>query len=259
MKKLILVIFLMFVALNINLSAQSVKIVMGDSYVEKVFSVDLEEAVSYGVVKNTTDKTIKFKIRFEVLEIAPEHSISLCYNQCFDVVNIDYEVPGTFTLAPGQTSTEAGDVFSVHCYPFLKISDNPITYIGPAPGKTRVKVYLTNADDILDESEFEITFNIKDPTSVVEEEPSFADFSIKNIYPNPAKESTKIEFQYNKDEDFPHIELFDTKGNKLYNYELCKCEDFIYLNTKEFPNGPYYIQLVGKNKKSKNQMLLIQR
>lgn len=259
MKKLILVFFLMLIALNIHLSAQSIQIIMGEPLVEEIFTEELEEAVSHGIVKNTTDKTVNFKIRFEVIEIAPEHSLSICYNQCFDVVNIDYEVPGTFTLLPGQTSNEAGDIFSMHCYPFRKIMDDPLTYLGPAPGKTKIIVYLTNADDILDEFEYEITFDIKDPTNVVEEEPAIAGFGIKNIYPNPASENTKIEFEYNKDEDFPHIELYDMKGNRLYNYEVCKCEDYIYLNTKEYSTGSYYVQLVGKNRKSKNQMLLIQR
>ena len=255
MKKLIQVIFLMFIALNISLNAQSIQIIEGESYVEEVFSEDLEEAVSHGIVKNMSNKEVTFKIRFEVIEIAKEHSLSLCYNQCFDVVNIDYEVPGTFVLGPGQTSNDVGDLFSMHCYPFLKVND---FFLGPAPGVTKVMVYLTNADDILDESEFEITFNIKNPVSV-EEETLVSDLQISNVYPNPAKDMTKIEFQYNKDEDFPHIELFDINGNKLYDYEVCKCEDFIYLNTKEYANGSYYIQLVGKNRKSKNQMLLIQK
>ncbi len=256
MKKLIQVFFLMFIALNIGLNAQSVQIIEGQSFVEGILTDD--EVISNGVIKNFTDKEITFNIRFEVIEIAPEHSISLCYNQCFDVVNIDYEVPGTFTLAPGQTSNQAGDIFSVHCYPFRKILDNPITYIGPAAGKTKIIVYLTNANDILDESEFEITFNVKNPVSV-EEETLVSDLEISNVYPNPAKDMTKIEFQYNKDEDFPRLELFDINGNKLYDYEVCKCEDFIYLNTKEYANGSYYVQLVGKNRKSKNQMLLIQK
>lgn len=250
---------LMFLALNLNLNAQSIQIIEGQSLVEQEFYEELEEVVSNGIVKNFSDKQVTFKIRFEVLEIAPEHSVSLCYNNCSDVVNIDYEIPGTFTLAAGQTSQDAGDNFSFHCYPFRKILDDPITYIGPAPGKTRVKVYFTNADDLLDESEYEITFDIKEKTSVVDDETLTSDFQILNVYPNPAKEMTKIEFQYNKDEDFPHIELFDMNGNKLYDYEVCKCEDFLYLNTKEYANGSYYLQLVGKNRKSQNQLLLIQR
>lgn len=250
---------LMFLALNLNLYSQSIQIIEGQSLVEQDFYEELEEVVSNGIVKNVTDKSITFKIRFEVLEIAPEHAVAVCYNQCYDIVNIDYEIPRTFTLAAGQTSQDAGDIFSFHCYPYRKILDVPLTYIGPAPGKTRVKVYFTNADDILDESEFEITFDIKEETSVVEEETLTTDFQISNVYPNPAKEMTKIEFQYNKDEDFPHIELYDMNGNKLYDYEVCKCEDFIYLNTKEYANGSYYVQLVGKNRKSKNQLLLIQR
>lgn len=247
---------LMFLALNLNLSAQSIKVVEGPNYVEG--TMEQEEVVAYGTVKNVTDKSVSFNIRFEVIEIAPEHSLAVCYNKCYDVVNIDYEVPGTFTLAPGQTSQDVGDIFSFHCYPFRKILDDPITYIGPAAGVTKVKIYFTNSADVLDESEYEITFNVKDPTDV-DDEPSSSNFQISNVYPNPAKEMTKIEFQYNKEEDFPRVSLYDMKGNKLYDYEVCKCEDFIYLNTKEYANGSYYVQLVGKNRKSKNQLLLIQR
>lgn len=256
MKNSIRVFFLMFFALNVSIFAQSIQMIDGESSVDGLMTE--EELIADGIVKNVTDKVVKFKVRFEVIEIAPEHSLSICYNQCFDVVNIDYEIPAIYTLGPGETNLDAGDIFSMHCYPFRKILDDPITYIGPAPGKTKIIVYFTNADDILDESEFEMTFNFKDPTSV-DDELLPEGFGISKIFPNPANEMTKIEFSYNKEEDFPHLELYDINGNKLYDYEICKCEDFLYLNTKEFSNGTYYIQMVGNNRKSKNQMLLINR
>ncbi len=256
MKKSLHLFLLVFFALNLNLWSQSIQVIMGQGYVEGNYTD--EYLISHGIVKNFTDKEIKFKIRFDVEQIAADHSLSLCYNQCFDVVSSSYKVPGSFMLGPGQTSEETGDYFKVYCYPIKKISDDPITYVGPGPGITKIKVYVTNADDPSDESSFEITFNVKDPTSVVDDNlPS--SFGISNLSPNPSNEFTKIDFDLKNIQNTPYIELFDLNGNTIKTLRVLQTDNSIFMSTKDLANGSYFVQLIDGNRKSKVKLLIVQK
>jgi len=252
MKKNMLILLLILISFSISYS-QSIKIFELDpTYYGKV---EDEEVVASGKVANMTDKTIKFKMKMEVLEIANTHSVSICWFACLDIVSNDYESPFEYTLKPFE-ETLPGQ-FSVHLYPYRKISDNPIMYAGPEPGKTKIRVIFTNVDNPDDKYSQDIEFVVVDPNSVDEGEST--EFGIQNIYPNPAKDFTKIEFSYKKKEEYPHLEIFDLQGNSLYKYEICSCEDFIFLNTKEYSSGTYYVQLISENKKSKARILNIIR
>ncbi len=253
MKKYIQIVILLIFVGSISLNAQSIKVFQGDS--EKDGFVTQEELIAGGIVKNTTNETVKFKMKMEILEINPSHAVSICWFQCLDIVFTDFESPFTYELAAQQESNPGQ--FAVHLYPYRKIADNPVVYTDPSAGVTKVRVTFYKESDPTDKSEFDITFSVKDPSSV--EDSEVLDFGISSIYPNPAIENAKIEFNYKKKEEYPHLEIYDLKGNSLFQYEICSCEDFIYLNTKEYANGSYYIQLVSGNKKSKAKVLSVSR
>ncbi|HRP01185.1 MAG TPA: T9SS type A sorting domain-containing protein [Candidatus Kapabacteria bacterium] len=257
MKKLVTLIAMMSFTLCLSLSAQSIKVLLPEQEVSGIKTQ--EDIISHGIVKNMTDKEVEFKIRFDVLEIAPEHALSICYNQCFDVVNNDYQVPRTYKLGPGETSEQTGDFYKIYCYPFRKISDDPIMYVGPAAGVTKIRVYFANvADESNDIFSYDVTFNVKETTGI-NDEPIVNNFGITNIFPNPANGSTRLELQYNDNEATPHLEVYSITGDKVFDYEVANSSKYITLDTKELANGSYFIQLVGNNKRSMNKQLIIKR
>ena len=268
-KYLQLIIVFCFIAFySTNTFSQSVQVKSGPMFGEVndlLYTIDsktgdkifLEQSIANLTLKNTTDKLIKFKMSVQMIELTMGHEISVCWNVCLPPFHDNYTSPQTYQLEPNQITTEG--LFSVHLYPYMLISDNPPTYSDPVAGKTVIKITFVNVDDANDKYDYNLTFNISDPSPVVEVA-NITNLEIMDITPNPAMEQTHIMFSNLNGKDASHLEIYDMQGNLVMNKDLSDNANDVTVDTSTLSGGSYYCRLIsGSNFSSKVKTLIVKR
>jgi hypothetical protein len=76
-----------------------------------------------------------------------------------------------------------------------------------------------------------------------------------NIYPNPAKNETTLEF--GKSLFNPEIQIVNTLGNEVYSNKLLGEFDNTSLNVENFKNGLYFVRISAEGKKYQTKLNVV--
>jgi hypothetical protein len=117
--------------------------------------------------------------------------------------------------------------------------------IMPSYGTGKYKLFLGDCDT--DEDSIEIYIN-SSLESGVEIKSKLLDFS---MYPNPANNQVSIQLADNKK---GHIQIVDLIGNSIYKEEI---NGTSIVNTSEFKNGFYFVEIEINDIKSETQKLIV--
>ena len=83
---------------------------------------------------------------------------------------------------------------------------------------------------------------------------SYADAVVISVQPNPAKHQTKLLFPNPNRETF-RLEVFDTKGQKVYVADHIKAEQFT-LPVEDLPTGHYYFRLTSPERQGSGKLMV---
>lgn len=222
------------------------------SVVEEIWNKNLEDVHFAAFIRNQTNNPVTFKLKVEIIEIAPTHSLSYCWNLCYETIYQDYEYPQLATLGPNESSTLGQFKFYLFPYRFV---DGMTTKSDT--GTTRIRIKFINVDNENDFSSYEITFKLKGTSSIIDGRET-DDFSIVAIHPNPATSLTNVDINYKEEDKSLKFEIFDAQGNVKSEESVCSCYGKkIPLNLDKFSPGVYYLRLSNQDKYSKIEKLVI--
>jgi hypothetical protein len=237
--------------------SQSIQVKSGPLFGEVYGKITDEQLIADLTLKNTTSDTVKFKMSVELVKLVMGHEISICWNVCLPPFHDNYISPVTYQLEPNGVTNEG--LFSVHLYPYMLLSDNPVTYSDPAAGTTQIKIIFENANDANDKYEYNITYTVVDPNTAVEISP-ISDLDILEITPNPSVGQSNIKFINSNSNAVTYLEIFDVQGNLVINKDLTGFSNNVSIDTSKLPGGSYYCQLVSDGlKKSIVKSLIVKR
>lgn len=239
MKKFLLGIIL-FVAATMYLKAEAP--VIFKTPIDTVYgTIEDDDLIAFAQIINHTDKSVDFNIIMDFVELKFGHEAALCWEICFDYTDKKFISPETYTLA-ANTESNLGQ-FTGHLHPYKRISLEPLIYSDPVPGTSIVKYTIIPVGGTEeDASHFTVIFIVKDPLSVND-----FDFSINELYPNPAKDIISIDLA-NSFETNSIIEIFDISGNMLKSINISAGLTQENINISDLANGTYYLNLRNGNK-----------
>jgi hypothetical protein len=262
----LIIVFSLIAFYSTNTFSQSIQVKSGPMFGQVddfLYTIDdktgdkipLEQSIANLTLINTTDKTINFKMNVKLVKLVMGHEISICWDVCLPPFRDDYTSPLTYKMDPNQVTTTG--LFSVHLYPYMLISDNPVTYTDPTAGISIMKIIFENTDNPNDKYEYNLTFNVIDPNTSVEESNS-SEPEIMEITPNPANEETKLTFSSPIDNEIQHLNIFDIFGNLVFAQDIIAGSGDVIIDTSKLSSGSYYCRLVsGAFRKSKVKTLLV--
>jgi len=110
----------------------------------------------------------------------------------------------------------------------------------------------------------EICGNVKWDTVVVHESAlGLAELKMKSeglkIYPQPAQDILKIEFTIDVEDEFNKIVICNSLGQTMREEEIVFKSKVSEINTKEFPNGVYLLNIKGINSQTVSKRFVVNR
>lgn len=154
------------------------------------------------------------------------------------------------------------DLFNEHWQPIYNCTDNcaePTIIEGLSRGKYHItiKSYTANWEFICRKT---ITFNITNSgVEIVNQNRSTLKIDKALVYPNPAGDKVNIQF-VDMENGEGQIHILNYLGKEMYFLDLDKINSApISLNTSNWPNGIYLVQIKLKNRKIITKKLIINR
>lgn len=80
---------------------------------------------------------------------------------------------------------------------------------------------------------------------------------VSNSYPNPAINSTRIDYTFPKGVSEGEIVFYDLQGKELKRFKVDKTFDHLLISTADIPAGTYFYQLQTSNQASEGKKMVV--
>lgn len=85
------------------------------------------------------------------------------------------------------------------------------------------------------------------------------EIGISNSYPNPAINSTRIDYTFPNGVNEGEIVFYDLQGKEIKRFKVDKTFDHLLISTADIPAGTYFFQLQTSNQASEGKKLVVIR
>ncbi len=82
-------------------------------------------------------------------------------------------------------------------------------------------------------------------------------YSISNAYPNPAKNTTRIDYTLPDGVNNGVIVFYDLQGNEIKRFKVDKTFDHLLVSTADLSSGTYYFQLQTALQNSEGKKIVV--
>ena len=238
------IIFFLSAIITNKTFAQSLEVI--GAQLEVKATTEDDRYTSQAKFKNISSADKQVKIRVEAISLPLGFGFDMCdVNNCYapqpGEMKVESENP--FNLAPGE---DTKNLF--HMYIAQKDAFNPVT------GTCILKAIAYVVSDTTDKVEYTANYIISAPDAVNDFITGSYDY-MSLPTPNPA--INYINFKCNATIN-GYIEIFNSRGDRVYNAKILPGSDFITVNTNGLSNGSYSALLTkdGRNLQKRNFVIL---
>lgn len=177
-------------------------------------------------IKNVTANVINVKAKLEILSLTNGHTVVFCWDICYPPADQDMITEGYLTLMPLGTSGENfhADIFA-----------------DGIAGESKARFTFFNVDNPDDSISFTVTFLVG--MTGVEKTISDISYSLSEPNPNPASESSLINYHINKNFSEAKLRFFDANGFEIYNLPVNQEQGSLNIELLNLSQGVYFYQL----------------
>jgi hypothetical protein len=94
-------------------------------------------------------------------------------------------------------------------------------------------------------------------TSISKSNDNLISFQLSNPYPNPAINSTRVDYKLPDNVNQGTIVFYDLNGTEIKHYKVDNTFDHLLISTVDLPAGSYYYQLQTNNQNSGGKKLVV--